>query len=354
MKMRRNHRWLFFIVGAVVLIGTIQIARHIFREEEREARIRVRQTIMEEFPDAVREITAAYGLRPFATPSGPSSSGASRSVVILVHGLDDPGRVWMNLAPAMQNDGFTVWILTYPNDQPVVDSARYFLTELTGSELARNDRVSIVAHSMGGLVTREMMTDPALDYSGKAARGDLPAVDLFIMVGTPNHGSELARLRAFTEFRDQLANLFKKDYHWLQGIVDGAGEAGIDLLPDSEFLQRLNSRPHPANVQMLVVAGVMSPKTKQEIESLARGLEQKLPDAAQGSARKMSEGLIAMTEQLGDGLVSVDSARLPGLPLKTVQGTHLSMIRNLTPDSQRVPPAIPVIIEAFERSISTE
>jgi hypothetical protein len=61
----------------------------------------------------------------------------------------------------------------------------------------------------------------------------------------------------------------------------------------------------------------------------------------------MSEGLIAMTEQIGDGLVSVESARLPGVPLKTVQGTHLSIIRNLSTESQRVPSAIPVIREAF-------
>ena len=325
----------------------IQVARHFFIEEEREARIRMRQTIMEEFPDAVKEIKATYGLRSFAPSSGRSGNGASRPAVILVHGLDDPGRVWMNLAPAMQDNGFTVWILTYPNDQPVTESARFFLSQLTASDLAKKARVSIVAHSMGGLVTREMLTDPALDYDGKTAQGRVPAIDQFIMVGTPNHGSELARLRAFTEFRDQLANLFKEDYHWLQGIVDGTGEAGIDLLPGSEFLKRLNSRPHPANVRMLVVAGVMSPKRNQEIKALARRLDQRLPDAAQGSARKMSAVLIAMTEQIGDGLVSVDSARLSGVPLKTVQGSHLSMIRNLTPESQRVPPAIPAILEAF-------
>ena len=233
--MRKSHRWLLIIAGIVVLIGVVQVARHFFMEEERAARIRVRQTLMDKFPEAVKEIKATYGLRPFATSSGQSQGGTPESIVILVHGLDDPGRIWMNLAPALDEDGLAVWILTYPNDQPVVDSARYFLTQLAGSELATTDRVSIVAHSMGGLVTREMLTDPALDYGAKSARGELPAVDQFIMVGTPNHGSELARLRAFTEFRDQLANLFKEDYHWLQGIVDGAGEAGIDLLPESAF-----------------------------------------------------------------------------------------------------------------------
>ncbi len=354
MKMRKSRRWLLVIACVFALLTAIQIARHFFREAERQARIQMREALMAEFPEAVKKIKAVYGLRAFAPSHDANKSGVSRSPVILVHGLDDPGRVWMNLAPALITEGFAVWILTYPNDQPVSASARFFLSQLSSSDLAAKARVSVVAHSMGGLVTREMLTDPALDYGGKTARGELPVVDQFIMVATPNHGSELARLRAFTEFRDQLANLFKEDYHWLQGIVDGAGEAGIDLLPDSAFLQRLNNRPHPANVRMLVVAGVMSPGKKQEIEALARRLDQQLPDAAQGSARKISEGLIAMTEQLGDGLVSVDSARLPGVPLKTVHGTHLSMIRNLTPESDRVPPAIPVIRETFGRKAPEE
>ena len=195
-----------------------------------------------------------------------------------------------------------------------------------------------------------MLTDPALDYAGKDARGELPPVDMFIMVGTPNHGSELARFRVFTEFRDQMTNVLNKNYHWLQGIVDGIGEAGIDLLPNSEFLQRLNRRPHPANVRMLVVAGVMSVKKKQEIKDMARSLEQKMPEAARSATHKLTDGLIAMAEQVGDGLVSVNSARLPGVPLKIVTGTHLSVIRNLIPGSQRVPPAIPVIREAFART----
>ncbi|NIO09464.1 MAG: acetyltransferase, partial [Deltaproteobacteria bacterium] len=53
----------------------------------------------------------------------------------------------------------------------------------------------------------------------------MPAVTALIMVGTPNHGSQLARLRVFTEMRDQLARLTKGEINWLGGILDGAGEA---------------------------------------------------------------------------------------------------------------------------------
>ena len=165
------------------------------------------------------------------------------------------------------------------------------------------------------------------------------------MVGTPNHGSELARFRLFTEFRDQFENLFKGNYHWLQGIVDGAGEAGIDLIPGSKFLKRLNSRPHPANVSMLVIAGVMSQMQKDEIEEFARNLAAKLPGDTRVFTKKMEKVLLSMSEQIGDGLVSVDSAHLPGVPFKIVKGTHLSMIRNITSSSERIPPAIPIIIE---------
>lgn len=352
--MRKSHKWIVFVVGVVVLLAVIQVVRHFYREEERNARIRLRQAIMAEFPETVSALKANFGLRSLARPGGMEESDASRGTVVLVHGLDDPGKIWMNLAPALVAEGFSVWILTYPNDQPVAASAVFFMAQLQAGDLSATDRMAIVAHSMGGLVTREMLTDPALGYGEKVKSGQIPRVAQFIMVGTPNHGSELARFRGIIEFRDQLGNLLKDDYHWLQWVVDGAGEAGIDLTPGSEFLQRLNERPHPANVRMLVVAGLMSPQKKQAIEVLARNPEQKLPDAARDVTRRLAEGLIAMAEQVGDGLVSVQSARLPGVPLITVQGTHLSMIRNLRAGSQRVPPAIPIIVEQLNRPMVEE
>jgi len=57
-----------------------------------------------------------------------------------------------------------------------------------------------------------------------------------------------------------------------------------------------------------------------------------------------------MSNQIGDGLVSVNSVRLSGVPLKIVKGTHLSMIRNIIASDQRIPPAIPIIIEQLNQS----
>jgi hypothetical protein len=52
---------------------------------------------------------------------------------------------------------------------------------------------------------------------------------------------------------------------------------------------------------------------------------------------------------LGDGLVTVESTRLEGVPHRTVDGTHLSMIRNITRDNPRIPPAVPIIVDQLKR-----
>lgn len=340
------------IVLFVTLIVAIQAVRYFFREEERQTRIHIREAVKKKYPEAVKRLKATYGLRPFEQPKPSVKRDVQTTEVILVHGLDEFGKVWMNLAPVLVKEGFSVWIMTYPNDQPITESAQFFLKHLKLHNVSGKGSISIVAHSMGGLVAREMLTDPELSYAERADKGELPAVELLIMVGTPNHGSGLAQFRVFTEFRDQLKNIFKGNYHWLQGIIDGAGEAGIDLIPGSKFLVSLNSRPHPRNVSMLVIAGVMSPGQKNEIEKFAHNLEVKLPGDTRVAAKKMENVLLSVSKQVGDGLVSVNSARLSGVPLKIVQGTHLSMIRNIRADSQRIPPAIPITIEQLNRSLS--
>ncbi|MBW2201310.1 MAG: acetyltransferase [Deltaproteobacteria bacterium] len=351
MKIGKRNLWIRLILLGIALIVVIQVVRYIFREEERRTRIYIREAIKKKYPQAVNQLKATHGLRPFEQPIPSLKPDAHKSEVILLHGLDDPGKIWMNLAPVLVNAGFHVLIMTYPNDQPITESAQFFLKQIESYMVSGTGSISIVAHSMGGLVAREMLTNPALFYTEKVDKGELPAVERLIMVGTPNHGSGLAQFRIFTEFRDQLSNLFNENYHWLQGILDGAGEAGIDLIPGSKFLKKLNRRPHPYNVNMLVIAGVMSPWQKNEIEEFARTLEVKLPGDARGTAKKMENVLLSMSDEIGDGLVSVDSARLPDVPIRIVKGTHLSMIRNIRAGSQRIPPAIPIIIKQLNRSV---
>ena len=349
-RQTKKRRWLWAVGGMVLLIGLWQLFTNLYREEEKELRRQLRETVKEKFPEQTAEFSKTFGLFRFegdrdVTPG----ANAGRKTVVLIHGLDDPGKVWQNLAPQLVEEEFNVWLMQYPNDQPVVESARLFFEALMGLKQGGISRITIVAHSMGGLVSREMLTRPDIEYARSAKNNEVPGAIALIMVGTPNHGSQLARLRVFTEMRDQWARVTKGEANWLGGILDGAGEAKIDLLPGSRFLTVLNARPHPQGVDMLIIAGVTSPWSENDINRWMRDLHEKVPDEQQKWIDEFGKNMIALTHGLGDGLVTVESTRLAGVPHRTVDGTHLSMIRKITADSRRVPSAVPIIIDQLKK-----
>ena len=243
-----------------------------------------------------------------------------------------------------------MWIMNYPNDQPIRESAHLFFNELEALRKSGVTRVSIVGHSMGGLVSRELLTSPHIGYHRSVEDSRVPEVAALIMVGTPNHGSQLARFRWFGEVRDYMTQLTTGELNWLGTIFDGAGEAKIDLLPGSLFLTDLNARPHPQGVEMLVIAGITSPWNDSDIERWIRHLRQHLPEEMQQQVDTLGSAMIAMTHGLGDGLVTVASTRLDGVPHRTVDGTHLTIIRNILATSRRVPPAVPIIVELLTQT----
>ena len=332
-------------------MGGWQILSNLYREDEKELRQRLRQTVKETFPDQAAKFSQTIGLFPFeADPEVSGEGTAGRTPVVLIHGLDDPGKVWQNLAPALTQEGLKVWLMQYPNDQPIAESALLFYAELKELKQRGIDRIAIVAHSMGGLVSREMLTRPDLDFSGSAKKGLVPEVTMLIMVGTPNHGSQMVRFRIFAEVRDHVARLAKGEANWLGAILDGAGEAKIDLMPESRFLTALNRRPHPKGVDMYIIAGITSPWSEKDITEWLDKLRPGLAEEQRMRIDALGQHMISMTHAVGDGLVTVESTRLPGIPHYTVNGTHLSMIRNITRDSRRVPPAVPIIIDRLKKT----
>jgi pimeloyl-ACP methyl ester carboxylesterase len=347
---KSKRRWLWIVGCALLLIGLWQVLTNLYSEEDKALREQLRQTVREKFPQQAAEYAKTVGIffykKNNETPGGPV---ADRKSVVLIHGLDDPGKVWQHLAPQLVKEGYNVWLMQYPNDQPVAESALLFFEALQGLRQSGIARVSIVAHSMGGLVSREMLTSPDINYQSSANTGQVPQVAALIMVGTPNHGSQLARFRIFAEWRDQLAQVTKGEASWLGGILDGAGEAKVDLLPASRFLTELNARPHPEGVDMFVIAGVSSPWQEDDIKRWVADLQQKVSDDQQQRVEALGEYMISMTHGLGDGLVTVESARLEGVPHRIVSGTHLSMIRNVTVDNPRIPPAVPIIIDRLQK-----
>ena len=277
-------------------------------------------------------------------------------VVVLVHGLDDPGWMWRNLSPRLLEAEHVVVRFEYPNDQPIADSTDFFAEELLKLRSRGVERIDIVAHSMGGLVARDVLTRRAY-YNGDGSGGDqFPAIDRFIMLGTPNHGSKMVWLRGLAEVREQV-------YRWIKGSgsfngarEDGRGEAGRDLRPESDFLRRLNARLHPEHTTYTIVAGRVSPLSVKEIESLTTRMKQLAQSdaapqwlsewAALADTASASSMLEATISGLGDGVVTIESAKLEGVDdFVVVEGNHISMIANLSRSSGRRPPAIELILD---------
>jgi pimeloyl-ACP methyl ester carboxylesterase len=114
-----------------------------------------------------------------------SSVDPRRDVVVLLHGWwSGPWELW-RVEASLKQAGYRVLNLRYP-------SVRVPLEELAARELPQrlHDRlppdarqVHFVTHSMGGLLVRE--------YLRQRVPG-APTIGRIVMVGPPNHGSELA------------------------------------------------------------------------------------------------------------------------------------------------------------------
>jgi len=265
-----------------------------------------------------------------------------REIVLLVHGLDEPGTIWDELTPHLLDHGATVVRFDYANDQGLEDSANDLAGVLRRLSELGVARVSIVAHSMGGLVARQALTSDS-GYAGDGAggkgaagvgEGGLPAIERLIMVGTPNHGSPLAHLQAVAEAREQVVRRVQGTAADGSGVLgysgDGCGEAGRDLCIGSDFLKTLNARPNPKNVAITTISGIATPSAacsylKDDAARQWAGLLGR--ERAEALALQACEAV----ETLGDGMVGSGSPRIDGVEDHVeIAADHRSMLKQWT------------------------
>lgn len=296
---------------------------------------------------------------PLWTPMSEATRPEGDRVVLLVHGLDEPGDIWDDLSIALSDAGHGVARFNYPNDQDPALSA----DELAASMRAlRGDcgveRVDLVCHSMGGLVARDVLTRPEYYNADASAHDGFPAVPRIITIGTPNRGSAFAPLRGLGEVREHVVRFFGSDDHdaatILAFIPDGDGAAADALTPGSDYLQELNARPLPERTDFTIIAGRMTPLESADLNPM---LDTVFARRVLGKER--IERLRLQTDQVvgavGDGVVTVESARLEGVEDTVIlDANHRSLVRRmemldsagrLFGRAPAEPPAIEVILD---------
>ncbi len=326
------------LIGAVIAAAAWTWWAEQHPREERRLRVLVHDGLDAWFPEQMAPVEGWHGIYPRTTPAAPR--GLS---VLLVHGLDEPGTIWDDLVPRLDAAGFATWELRYPNDQGIDRDADYLAANW--SELPAHRPVALIGHSMGGLVIRDFVSRLRYPVETRTQLGGAPVAGL-ILVGTPNRGSEWARLRVWLELRDQFSTYEGRRFSLFAGLRDGTGEAKIDLRPESDFLRDLNARSWPPAIPVVSIAGrLLGPAT-----DFADGLN---AASAEAGSSELRNGLFdwwsGIDAELGDGVVSLESAGVPGGPPPLVENvSHRGLLVRLLPGDPE-PPAITPILDQLDR-----
>ncbi len=260
-------------------------------------------------------------------------------VVLLVHGLDEIGDLWNDLAAPLAADprisGAGIMRFEYPNDQAIARSADELDAALKELRLRGTARVDLVCHSMGGLVARDALTRQGL-YAGSArGHSDRPDLTSIVMLGTPNAGSPLAKLQSLGQIREQVLRWVDSDNHNVRDLFrdggDGDGQAGDDLMPGSPYLAELNTRPLPPESEIPITVVIGRVTTAEDLR-LDKALESPTTVKILGEERteKLLDACRRFTRELGDGVVACSSAYLEGAKtVFVIEATHRSMVRTL-------------------------
>lgn len=195
------------------------------------------------------------------------------------------------------NSEFDIYLYTYRTSNSILVNGRQFHSTLR-SNFSDSDSVTIIAHSMGGLVTRVAMAKET---------GSLPFVRLVVTLASPQFGSpfasksflnsnsfvnELGSYLVDTQGGQELAYTNNGN---LQTNLSGASNDVLDLLNDSYLNSGLNSK-------FISFAGILSNCTVGETFYYNTGCTL-LNNAGYTSS---------------DGIVTSNSARLGNLSYKQI------------------------------------
>jgi hypothetical protein len=258
--------------------------------------------------------------------------GRDERAVVLVHGMDSTlSTCYVRLARELSKDrdfrGVRVLGFQYPGDASLSRVGEFLHRELSQA-IDPKAKVDFVCHSAGGLVVR---------YYAEVKGGPFHRI---ILQGTPNHGSDFARLRSVVEIAQFVSDL-REGYSdaVANAILDGQEHIAQDLAPESLFLNYVNARQVDRS-GYAIFRGRRFGRTRmfllnQSIDIGRMVLESQL-DEIEGP-KILRERAMQSLEQLdlpeevrkGDLVVSIESAALEGVEdIRTFKLRHGELSRD--------------------------
>lgn len=235
---------------------------------------------------------------------------AQQSLVVFLHGLNSRPEDLMPLVRCVQRAGFACVTFRYPNDQSLQQSARELAASLRNDPLRRRS-ICLVTHSMGGLVARAVIEDPALDPG---------TVEQLIMIAPPTHGSELAKYAVSLDVVEYVSSSARRREAGpiAGGVADGFSEALRDLQPGSHFLERLNARDRNPRVSYSLVAGTAGHVAPAHLEVVRDVLSEsssycRWMRKCESLWGNCVDTMPEVIDGAGDGVVAVRRAQLAGV-----------------------------------------
>ncbi len=172
---------------------------------------------------------------------------SSLPIVLLVHGIYSSDQIWGQLESTLQSNGFSTFRVgavlnqagLYPNNGDITQLANQLRRAVnTVKQQTGASKVNVVAHSMGGLVTRW--------YIKNSYQND---INKLITLGTPNEGAPIAE--------GPIARFFGQRLGGSNSTL--ADTARTQMIPRSSFLRQLNSDFSMHGAQHTEIAGTSLP-----------------------------------------------------------------------------------------------
>ena len=254
-----------------------------------------------------------FGLRPFREKGKLENA---EHIVLLIHGFNSNTDQMSTLAKAIEKDlkkheRIEVACFDYASHHGIAAAAAS-LEKSIQTLIDKNPdcSISLVTHSMGGIVSRVMV-----ERKGFA----MTQIKRLVMVAPPNHGTQLAALPFGNAALNSLLEEVDKTgvRQALQTVVSMANISVKDLRPDSKCLKELNSGKQNGTIDYSIILGDRGVLAASQTNLLKQFANQLSEEKMNNGGDELTSLLKTVPPELltgkGDGVVSVESGRLSGV-----------------------------------------